>query len=163
MILFHGSSISVPQPDISKGRKNLDFGQGFYLTELQAQAEAWAGIIASRKGREVLPIVSKYEFDIESAIEFGARTKRFAAYDMEWLDYVVSCRNGRDAATEFDIVEGGVANDNVIDTVEDYEKNVITAQQALGQLQYKQVNHQLCILNQDIIDRFLHFTESYTP
>ena len=36
----------------------------------------------------------------------------------------------------YDIVEGGVANDNVIDTVEDYENNVITAEQALGQLKY---------------------------
>ena len=48
----------------------------------------------------------------------------------------------------YDIVEGGVANDNVIDTVEDYENNVITAEQALGQLKYKAVNHQLCILMQ---------------
>jgi len=48
----------------------------------------------------------------------------------------------------YDIVEGGVANDNVIDTVEDYENNIITAEQALGQLKYKAVNHQICILNQ---------------
>jgi len=34
---------------------------------------------------------------------------------------------------QYDIVEGGVANDNVIDTVEDYENGIITAEQALGQ------------------------------
>ncbi len=54
-----------------------------------------------------------------------------------------------------------MANDNVIDTVEDYEKGVITAEQALGQLQYKKVNHQLCILNQSVIDNYLHFVNSY--
>ena len=53
-----------------------------------------------------------------------------------------------------------MANDNVIDTVEDYEKGVITADQALGQLQYKKVNHQLCILNQIVIDRYLRFEKT---
>ena len=80
---------------------------------------------------------------------------------MEWLNYVVSCRQGKDFSSDFDVVEGGVANDNVIDTVEDYEKGVITAEQALGQLQYKKVNHQLCILNQSVIDNYLHFVNSY--
>jgi hypothetical protein len=63
-------------------------------------------------------------------------------------------------SNEYDIVEGGVANDNVIDTVEDYEKGIITAEQALGQLKYKKVNHQLCILNQIVIDKYLTFVES---
>ena len=44
------------------------------------------------------------------------------------------------------IVEGGVANDNIIDTIEDFEKGIITAEQALGQLRYKHVNHQICII-----------------
>jgi len=58
------------------------------------------------------------------------------------------------------MVEGGVANDNVIDTVEDYENGIISAQQALGQLKYKKVNHQICILNQEIIDKYLKFISS---
>ncbi len=61
---------------------------------------------------------------------------------------------------QYDLVEGGVANDNVIDTVEDYENGIITAEQALGQLKYKAVNHQLCILNQAIVDKFLTFVSS---
>lgn len=60
----------------------------------------------------------------------------------------------------YDMVEGGVANDNVIDTVEDYENGIITAEQALGQLIYKKVNHQICILNQEIIDKYLKFISS---
>ena len=63
---------------------------------------------------------------------------------------------------QYDIVEGGVANDNVIDTVEDYENGIITAEQALGQLKYKKVNHQICILNQDIVDKHLSFISSET-
>lgn len=58
---------------------------------------------------------------------------------------------------EYDVVEGGVANDNVIDTVEDYEKGIITAEQALGQLRYKSINHQICILSQTVIDNYLTY------
>lgn len=63
---------------------------------------------------------------------------------------------------QYDIVEGGVANDNVIDTVEDYENGIITTEQALGQLKYKDVNHQICILNQDVVDKYLRYISSET-
>lgn len=48
----------------------------------------------------------------------------------------------------------------MIDTVEDYENSIITADQALGQLAYKKVNHQICILNQEIVDKYLKFVSS---
>lgn len=73
---------------------------------------------------------------------------------------MVDCRRGGVLQQPFDMVEGGVANDNVIDTVEDYENGIITAVQALGQLRYKAVNHQICILNQEIVDKFLTFISS---
>lgn len=88
--------------------------------------------------------------------------KVFESYDLEWLEYVINCRRGGVMQKQFDIVEGGVANDNVIDTVEDYENGIITAEQALGQLRYKKVNHQICILNQEIIDKYLTFLHSET-
>lgn len=159
MILYHGSHLAVPQPLAKAGRRNLDFGPGFYLTKLKAQAEAWAVVVAGRKGRHVIPVVSVYHFDKEQALSDGVRFKEFDTYNIEWLEYVVNCRQGKDYSEEYDVVEGGVANDNVIDTVEDYEKGIITAEQALGQLRYKKVNHQLCILSQFVIDKYLHFAE----
>ena len=149
--LYHGSYTTVSQPLAKVGRRNLDFGPGFYLTNIKEQAETWAIIMASRKGRAVSPILNVYQFDYQLAKRNGVRIKVFQAYDIEWLEYVVACRKGKDISHDFDIVEGGVANDNVIDTVEDYEKGVITAEQALGQLRYKKVNHQLCILSQKSI------------
>ncbi len=160
MILYHGSHIAVPQPLAKAGRNNLDFGQGFYLTSIERQAQEWSVVVASRRGRSVTPVVSVYNFSREQAIASGTRFKVFEAYNLEWLNYVVSCRQGKDYSDQYDVVEGGVANDNVIDTVEDYEKGIITAEQALGQLQYKKVNHQLCILNQKVIDLWLQFLES---
>ena len=160
LTLYHGSQISVPQPSAKAGRKNLDFGPGFYLTKIRKQAEDWAVVMAGRKGRNAEAVLNIFQFDMNQVAIDGVRIKSFPTYDLEWLDYVVACRRGKDYSDEYDIVEGGVANDNVIDTVEDYEKGIITAEQAIGQLRYKKVNHQLCILNQAVIDKYLTFTES---
>lgn len=158
--LYHGSYIEVATPLVKLGRKKVDFGQGFYLTKLRQQASSWAKTIAERKGRNNIPTLSIYSFDYDAVKSKNYRIKIFDSYNLEWLDYVVDCRKGGKKQDMYDIVEGGVANDNVIDTVEDYENYIITAEQALGQLKYKAVNHQICILNQDIVDNYLSFISS---
>lgn len=160
--LYHGSNIEVKNPLVNVGRKNLDFGQGFYLYNSKSEAESWAKIASNRKDDDVKPIVNVYNFDYFRTKNIGYRFNEFETYNIEWLKFVVDCRNGKDVFSDYDIVIGGVANDKVIDTVEDYEKGIITAEQALGQLRYKDVNHQICILNQEIIDYCLEFVESYT-
>lgn len=159
--LFHGSYTEVSAPLVKLGRTKVDFGQGFYLTKMQAQAEAWAKVISERRKR-AKAVVSVFTFDLEWARTDNYRIKTFDTYNLEWLDYVIDCRRGGSQQKQYDIVEGGVANDNVIDTVEDYENGIITAEQALGQLKYKAVNHQLCILNQDVVDKYLTFVSSTT-
>ncbi len=156
-ILFHGSYTEVSSPLVKLGRTKVDFGQGFYLTTLQSQAEAWAKIISERRRTGTQAVVSTFILDMDGIKAEGYRIKTFESYNIEWLEYVIDCRRGGTLQNQYDLVEGGVANDNVIDTVEDYENGVITAEQALGQLKYKAVNHQLCILNQTIVDKYLTF------
>ncbi len=158
--LYHGSYIAVPSPLVGLGRKKVDFGQGFYLTNLPEQAKAWAETIAERKGRSTQPVVSTYTLNYTAVKNEGFNVKIFESYNLEWLEYVLDCRRGGEMQLLYDLVEGGVPNDNVIDTIEDYENGIITAEQALGQLRYKKVNHQICILNQKIIDKFLTFKNS---
>lgn len=164
MELYHGSNIAVEEPLAFAGRRNLDFGRGFYTTRLKSQAQKWAFLVASRKKRDVQSIVSIYDCNEAELMTAGYEYKNFPTYDMEWLKFVVDCRKGIDE-TNYDIVEGGVANDQVIDTVEDYENGRITAEQALDQLRYKKPNNQICFRNQEIIDKYLHFTgtEVVTP
>ncbi len=159
-ILYHGSYTEVSSPLVKLGRDKVDFGQGFYLTMLKEQAEAWAKTISERKKKGARAIVSTFSLDMERIKEEGYRVKTFERYDLAWLEYVIDSRKGGALQNQYDLVEGGVANDNVIDTVEDYEHGVITAEQALGQLKYKAMNHQLCILNQDIVDKHLTFISS---
>lgn len=159
--LYHGSYTEVKKPEVGKGRTKVDFGQGFYLTAIKGQAEKWAQVIAIRKGPLYSAIVNIYTFDDEVFKLKEFNIKHFPKYNIEWLDYVIDCRAGGNLQSQYDIIEGGVANDNVIDTVEDYENGIITSEQALGQLRYKEINHQICIRNQNIINGFLKYSYSY--
>lgn len=156
MILYHGGTEAVMCPDCKAGRPDLDFGQGFYVTLLQDQAEGFAKRKArDRKGK---PVISVYEFDYEAAIKDCAYLN-FEFYDEAWLDFVVESRSGLKPWSSYDIVEGGVANDRVIDTVELYTIGILDKASALGRLSEHQPNHQICILNQAILDKYLKFVE----
>ena len=158
--LYHGSSVEVRKPLVGVGRLKVDFGQGFYLSRVRKQAELWAKVVAGRRPGATA-ILNIYQFDDRKSMQLAAgRYKKFGQYDLEWLEYVIDSRRGGKRHLNYDVVEGGVANDNVIDTVEDYENGVITADQALGQLAYKKVNHQICIHSQKIIDECVRFVGS---
>ena len=153
--LYHGSYVSVPNPLTGVGRRELDFGPGFYVTLLREQAERWARRVCVIRAVDT-PLLSVYEFD-EDNLPTDMRRLRLKHYDQQWLDFIVSSRRGEEPWRDYDIIEGGVANDQVIDTVEDYYAGRITAEQAIGQLRFAQPTHQMCISRQSIVDRCLRF------
>lgn len=156
--LYHGSYVSVPAPLTGVGRRELDFGPGFYVTSIREQAERWARRVCIVRAADT-PQISTYEFD-EAALPANVSRLRLEHYDQEWLDFIVSSRRGEEPWRGFDIIEGGVANDQVIDTVEDYYVGRITAEQAIGQLRFAKPTHQMCISNQAIVDHCLRFIGS---
>ena len=158
MTLYHGSYMSVPTPLTGVGRRELDFGPGFYVTNLHEQAERWARRVCVIRALDT-PTISKYAFD-ETLLPSNLRHLRLEHYDQDWLDFIVSSRRGEEPWRDYDIIEGGVANDQVIDTVEDYYAGRITAEQAIGQLRFAKPTHQMCISNQTIADSCLRFIAS---
>lgn len=156
--LYHGSHMSVPVPLTGVGRRELDFGPGFYVTILRDQAERWARRVCIVRALDT-PTITRYEFD-EAYLPADVRRLRFDCYDQQWLDFIVSSRRGEEPWKNYDIIEGGVANDQVIDTVEDYYAGRITAEQAIGQLRFAKPTHQMCISSQIIVDRCLRFLDS---
>lgn len=159
--LYHGSTQIIEHPLANIGRSDLDFGKGFYVTTLRNQAERWATRMQLIHAQDSAWL-SIYNFDEEVA--FGNnrfRLLRFDTYDRQWLDFIAASRNGQQPWKDFDAIEGGVANDQVIDTVEDYINGNITVEQALGQLVYAKPNHQMCLLNQSLIDDYLHYVDSF--
>lgn len=154
IIVYHGSTEMVEHPDSKFGRRNLDFGQGFYVTNLRKQAADWATQTADRK--QLSPILNKYRLK-RDAIIAEARCKIFKAYDKEWLDFIVASRQGRQVADNYDYIEGGVANDRVIDTINLYMAGLMDESTALSRLSEHKPNNQMCMLSQEIIDKYLIF------
>lgn len=66
---------------------------------------------------------------------------------------------GKNAWREYDYVEGGIANDRVINTVRLYMAGFISADDALRRLKYYKPTNQICILNQKLLDEHLTFVE----
>lgn len=61
---------------------------------------------------------------------------------------------------DYDWIEGGIANDSVITTVDAYLDGIMSAEIALGRLIKEELRHQVCISNQSIIDQYLSFVKS---
>ena len=153
MRLYHASTICIEKPDVLHSRDMLDFGRGFYLTPIREQAVRYAERF-TRRGKEAF--VNEYELDDETP---GFVIKSFPNYDEEWLDYVSLCRKGKQTV-RYDAVSGGVANDKVFNTVDLFFAGIISKEEALGKLRFEKPNHQLCILNGQMLDRHLHFIQA---
>jgi hypothetical protein len=145
MKVFHGSYMAVNEIDLTKGRSNLDFGKGFYVTNIRSQAEYWA----DRTGRfhKTNGVVSEFEF-YENAFEhFELKVLRFADYTEQWLDFVVLNRDPLSPipAHDYDIIEGPVANDDVNDRIDDYLAGVVSKADFLKELIHHKPTHQICL------------------
>lgn len=150
MTLYHGSYTKVENPDISYSRNTLDFGKGFYVTPIYEQAKKWSMRFKIKKGNSV---VSWYSLDIDN-MRRDAQIKEFLGYSEEWLDYIISCRSGRNRQL-YDVIIGGVANDKVFDTIELFFDGLIDKHAAIERLKYEKPNLQICFCSQDILDKYL--------
>lgn len=154
IFVYHGGTDRIENPICKFGRSNLDFGQGFYVTDLLEQAITWGKSIASGRNKNV--IINRYKLNREEILK-NYNCKIFKSYDKEWLEFIVGNRTGLNPAIEFDYVEGGVANDRVIDTINLYISGLMDLNTALGELSKHQPNNQICLLNQEIINKHLIF------
>lgn len=153
MVVYHSSSVSVKQPDIRFSRDYLDFGKGFYLTSIREQAVKYAQRFKRRKESAWL---SSYDFNFKPQ---EWKILRFDSYDREWLRFVSDCRAGKDL-TDYDLVIGGVANDQVVQTIERYFAGEISENDALGLLRYERPNNQYCIRSQRMLNECLKHKNS---
>lgn len=157
MILYHGSFAAVPVPDLSFARDTTDFGRGFYTTTIQSQAEKWAERYKRRQGSG---IVSVYEVDVD-ALKNSESVLEFDNYSIEWLDYIVQCRQGLSAG-DYDLVIGGIANDDVFNTLTLFFRGFIDKSETIKRLRYEKPNIQYCFKTQRVIERYLVYTGNST-
>lgn len=139
MEIYHGSYIEVAIPHIVHGRYTKDFGEGFYCTLLQQQAERWAG-------RYDTPVLNIYDY----ALKEGLRVLEFTEMTDEWLDFVVACRSGQHH--NYDIVAGAMADDQIYNYVADFIRGVITREQFWVLAKFKHPTHQMAFCTEAALE-----------
>ncbi|HBE9319166.1 TPA: DUF3990 domain-containing protein [Clostridioides difficile] len=153
MIVYHGSYCVVKTPNIIFSRDSLDFGKGFYLTSIKTQALNWTERFKKRGKKAYL---NSYSLDIDE-LKKSCNVKIFDSYNLEWLDFILECRNMSDVYMKYDVIIGGIADDKIYNTIELYQDNLIEKDEALKRLKYYKPNEQICITNQNVIDKYLKF------
>ena len=92
MKLYHGSNLDINEIDLSKCRPYKDFGQGFYLTELEDQAVKMAKRVARLYGG--YPIVNVYSFDEKNLESPAINVRDFGrTASEEWARFVMNNRS----------------------------------------------------------------------
>ena len=157
MTVYHGSTVIVKTPDVTKSKNFLDFGCGFYVTTIKSQAEKWAHrkhLFSPEGGKG---IVSVYEMDKLDDVKY----LQFSDYNKEWLDFVDKCRRGEDVYKQYDVISGAVADDQVFKCIDMYFKGFWDVERTLAELRFYTLSNQICFVNQDVLNKKLHFSSYY--
>lgn len=146
MEVYHGGFITVNKPEIIKSRFPKDFGEGFYCTKLEKQAERWAR-------RYDTPVVSIYEYTPNETLNMLV----FETMTEEWLDFIVKCRSGE--MHKYDMIIGAMANDQIYNYISDFIDGIINREQFWVLAKFKHPTHQVCFCSEKAL-KTLQFSES---
>ena len=92
MRLYHGSNIAIDNINLAMCRPYKDFGQGFYLTDIEEQAKKMAARVARIYGKT--PIINVYEIDDDFKALDNLRIKDFGIQTTEeWARFVMNNRS----------------------------------------------------------------------
>lgn len=135
MTLYHGSYVAVPEIDLGKCNRGLDFGRGFYTTTSYEQALSFVAMSVKRNikaGR--IPAdygvdngrISAYKLYLDPDL----KVKIFTDADIEWLHYVAANRKKQlfpellSQLSGFDIICGKIADDDTARVLASYVNGV---------------------------------------
>lgn len=142
MILYHGSNVEIKHIDLTRCRPYKDFGQGFYLTDIKAQAQR----MAERTARifKGTPCLTAYTFKPEEARAAGLNIKVFDSPNREWARFVMQNRdiNNTPPCHSYDIVIGPVADDAIARILRLYLEHFIDEDQLVHELTFTRVTSQ---------------------
>jgi len=137
MRLYHAGPEEVRKPDIKIGRRNSDFGPGFYLTSDRDFAYRWAA-----PGN----IVNEYELDTGTL-----DIKNFERSE-EWFSYIFNNRRAKDSITA-DVVIGPIANDTIFDTFGIITSGFLSSKDALSLLMIGPEYTQVAVKTEKAVSR----------
>ena len=131
IVLYHGSSQIVTEPEIRIAKFNKDFYFGFYCTLLPEQAKRWATRYTG------VGYLNEYVYTPDESLNI----KKFPEMTEEWLDFIAACRLGK--SHNYDIVEGPMADDTVWNYVNDFLSGRINRKQFWALAEFRYPTHQI--------------------
>ena len=153
--IYHGSSKIIETPIFGEGRKNNDFGLGFYCTEDSELAKEWA-VSSLEDG-----FSNKYSLDVEYLKILNLNSPDYTI--LNWIAILVEHRifsiktpiakRARDYLIEnfginvnaYDIIIGYRADDSYFDFAETFLNNGITVEQLAEAMKLGKLGEQIVI------------------
>lgn len=117
-ILYHGTVSEIQQVDVKLGRGRKDFGKGFYMAVSKGQAigmmhKKYRETVRRSRGKQEDAFSEKlYEITLDEQVLSELNIKVFERADLEWLDFVLMCREQGGMPHDFDMVIGPTADDD---------------------------------------------------
>ena len=153
--IFHGSEKIIEHPIWGEGRKNNDFGTGFYCTESLELAKEWA-VSSLRDG-----FANKYTLDTKYLNILNLNSSAYTI--LNWIAVLVEhrlfsittpvARRAKSYLIEkfgvnvnaFDIIRGYRADDSYFDYAESFINNAISVEQLAQAMKLGKLGEQIVI------------------
>ena len=167
LTLYHGSGLVVQKPDVLYGKKNNDYGQGFYCSESAELAREWAC------PREKDGILNRYCLETDGMRVFHLKGESEEAL-LIWISVLLSNRklnldteNARASARFLqsrylmsletaDLVIGYRADDSYFDYAESFVNNGISVEQLAMAMRLGKLGEQI-VLKSKFAFSHLHY------
>lgn len=161
--LYHGSEKIIEKPTFGEGKKNNDFGLGFYCTESEELAKEWA-VSSLRNG-----FSNKYTLDNEYMKILNLNSPEYTI--LNWIAVLVEHRffsiktpvarrakqylidNFSINVNAYDIITGYRADDSYFDYAESFLNNGISVQQLARAMKLGKLGEQIVIKSQFAFSR----------
>lgn len=161
--IYHGSEKIVEVPTFGEGKKNNDFGLGFYCTESEGLAKEWA-VSSLRSG-----FANKYTLDTEYMRILNLNSPEYTI--LNWIAVLVEHRlfsiktpvarrakqylidNFSINVNAFDIITGYRADDSYFDYAESFLNNGISVEQLARAMKLGKLGEQIVIKSQFAFSR----------
>lgn len=122
--MYHTGFQIIQDPDVTYGRKNADFGQGFYVSSDKEFSKRWA---KQRPNQSVY--INQYELSLEQL------SIKQLQKDEEWFQYLYQNRRGqKDIYAQYDVIIGPIANDTIFDTLGIFTSGFLSSEEVLRYL-----------------------------
>lgn len=167
--VYHGSDHIIQHPQYLGGKKDNDYGNGFYTTEYEDRARSWAGL----NGNPEKSIVNIYDLQLDKLKVLDLNERGVLA----WIAEVVANRgiSEENAAivgdrlvelykpdtTQTDIIKGYRADDSYTQVIEAFLLNQINLYE-VERLFYKgSLGNQIFLKSEKAFEH-IHWIESYS-